>query len=323
MTLRVVLIGLLACACAWSLAIGPLPWSEVDRTVLMLRATRLGAGLLAGAALAVAGVLMQGLFRNPLASPSVAGVTAGAGLGAQIALVAFTCAAPWASAAVPLAWWLPIGAFAGAAGALAALYALARRRADLTSVLLIGMVLSILFSAMAAYLLAIGQETYQLGRALVAFSLGALEGASPATVAMAVPLVVVGTIAAWGWGRPLDLVLSGEAEAASLGVDLVRARRWLLAWTALLAATSVTLGGGVGFVCLVVPNALRAWQGPAHRPLVVSAAIGGALFLTLADICARVCHPGPGEIPLGVITGLVGAPFFLWFFRRERRAGRM
>ncbi len=318
----IALSALLVLACVLSLGIGPLRWEHVDHHVLMLRGTRLAAGVLAGASLAVAGVLMQGLFRNPLASPSVAGVTAGAGLGAQCAFIAYGLMPP-ALALVPIELWLPLGGFAGAGVALATLTTLARRNADLTSVLLIGMVLSILFSSIAGYLLAHGSDSYQLGRALIAFSLGALDSSSPAPVAMAVPVVVAGVIAAWCWGRPLDLALSGATEAASLGVDLARVRRWTLAWTALLAATSVVLGGGVGFVCLVVPNALRAAQGPAHRPLVLASALGGAVFLTFADVCARACHPGPGEIPLGVITGLVGAPFFLWFFRRERQAGRM
>jgi iron complex transport system permease protein len=315
------LIVLLALAAALSLVVGPLEWARVDHHVLGLRLTRLGAGMLAGAALAVAGAAMQGLFRNPLAEPSVTGVTAGAALGVQLALM-LAAAAPVALA-VPLELWRPLAAFAGAAGALGLLLALGRRRGDLVSLLLIGMVLAILFSSLAAYLVATSGDRYQLGRALIAFSLGAIDAASPASIALAAPLVIIGVAAAWGWGRALDVALSGEREAESLGVDSRRLRRWLLAWAALLAASAVSLGGGVAFVGLVVPNALRALQGPGHRALVVSSAIGGAAFLTLADVAARACHPGPGEIPLGAITGLVGAPFFLWFFRRERQAGRL
>jgi iron complex transport system permease protein len=314
--------GLLAAA-AWSLATGPLPWSAVDATVAGLRLERLAAGLLAGAALAVAGTTMQGLFRNPLASPSVTGVTAGASLGALLTLLAWDSAPAGLAALVPRALWLPAGAFAGALGALATLQAASRRRADLASVLLVGMVLAILFGAIAGFVLARGADRYGLGRAMLAFSLGSLDNASPAELLLTAPLVAAGVLAAWGWGRPLDLVLSGETEAASLGLDLAQTRRWVLAWTALLAASAVVLGGGVGFVCLVVPNALRPWLGPHHRPLVCGAALGGALFLTLADTCARRLAPAGGEIPLGVVTGLVGAPFFLWCFRRERVAGRL
>jgi iron complex transport system permease protein len=185
------------------------------------------------------------------------------------------------------------------------------------------MVLAIFLGAVAGFVLARGSDRYALGRAMLAFSLGSLDNAAVADIVLVAPLVVAGVIAAWAWGRPLDVVLSGEAEAASLGVDLPRLRRWVLTWTAVLSAGAVVLGGGVGFVCLVVPNALRPWLGAAHRPLVLGSALGGALFLTLADTCARRLAPAGGEIPLGVVTGLVGAPFFIWFFRRERAAGRL
>ncbi len=322
----VLLCAALLLAAALSLAVGPLPWSAVDRMVLELRALRLLAGVAAGASLAVAGVLMQGLFRNPLASPSVTGVTAGAGLGAMLTLMVVDGAAAAWLGWLPREFWLPFGGIAGALAALALLLALARRcggergGGELASVLLIGLMLSLLLSAIAGYVLALGANRFALGRALIAFSLGGLDGAATARVAMTLPLVGVGVVAAWAWGRPLDLLLSGETEAQALGVDVARVRRWTLVWTAVLSATAVVLGGGVPFVCLVVPNALRAWVGPAHRPLIVLAAIGGAAFLTLADVAARVLATGQGEIPLGVITALIGAPFFLWFFRRLARA---
>ena len=318
-----VLVAGLVLAAVWSLATGPLSWQEVDATVAGLRLERLAAGLLAGAALAVSGTLMQGLFRNPLASPSVTGVTAGASLGALIMLLLWDSApAAWA-AAIPRTLWLPVGAFAGALAALATLQIVARRRGDLASVLLVGMVLAILFGAIAGFVLATGADRYGVGRAMLAFSLGSLDNASPAEISLTLPLVVIGIGFAWTWGRPLDLALSGETEAASLGLDVPQLRRWVLVWTAVLAASAVVLGGGIGFVCLVVPNALRLWLGPHHRPLVIGSALGGALFLTLADTCARRLAPVGGEVPLGVVTGLVGAPFFLWCFRRERAAGRM
>lgn len=313
---------LLAASIALSLLIGPLPLAELDEALTRLRLTRAGAAALSGACLAVAGVLMQGLFRNPLAGPSITGVSEGAALGVQMAVAAVVFA-PAALAAVPGEFARPLAGFIGASVALALLLALTRRRSDLTSVLLIGMVLSMLFSAVAAYLLALGGDRYELGRAMVAFALGALDAASPAQVLVSVPLALIAIAAAWWWGRPLDTALAGEAEARSLGVDVAQLRRWALAWTALLAATAVALGGGVAFVGLVVPNLLRAWIGPEHRTLVWTSALGGAVFLVLADIAARVCNPGPGEVPLGAITGLIGAPFFLWFFRRERQAGRL
>jgi len=129
--------------------------------------------------------------------------------------------------------------------------------------------------------------------------------------------VIAGTLAAWAWGRHLDLLLSGEDEAAALGVDVATARRWILAWTALLTAAAVALAGGIAFVGLVVPHALRPFTGVAHRRLVPAAALGGAAFVVLADSAAR-CLPH-GEVPLGVVTGLVGGPLFLVLLMRLRR----
>ena len=320
----VITLIVLVVAIALSLSVGKVAGGFFDPTVMRLRLFRLAAGLLAGATLAVSGVLMQGLFRNPLASPSVAGVTAGAALGAQLALLMHGLAGAGVVLFLPREFWLPVGGFAGALAALLVLLALVRRTgSDLTQVLLIGMVLSILCGSLSGFVLAIGNNSYELGRALVAFGLGGLDASSPATLVACLPLALLGLGAAYGWGRPLDLMLSGETEARALGVDVEVVRRWVLAWTALLATTAVVLGGGVSFVCLVVPNLLRAWIGPAHRPLVVLSALGGAAFLTLADACARIFATASGEIPLAVITGLVGAPFFLWFFRRERHAGRI
>ena len=313
---------LLAVAAAASLLTGPVGWSDLDHQLLALRLIRLLAGILAGAALAVAGVLMQGLFRNPLASPSVTGVSAGAALGVELALMG-SVLLPGLVTIVPAACLRPAAGFAGAALALGCLLAVARRRGDITSVVLLGMVLSMLFSALGAYLLSLANDRWELGRILVTFTLGGIDTATGRSVAVATPLVAVALGASWCWGRTLDVALSGEREAASLGVDTVAMMRWALVWTAVLATAAVTLGGGIGFVGLIVPNVLRAYLGPGHRSLIVASALGGAAFLTAADVCARVLHPGPGEIPLGAITSLVGAPFFIWFFTRERAAGRL
>jgi len=313
---------LLAVAAAASLMTGPVGWSDLDHQLLLLRLVRLLAGILAGAALAVAGVLMQGLFRNPLASPSVTGVSAGAALGVELALMG-SVLMPGLLTILPAACLRPAAGCAGAALALGCLLAVARRRGDITSVVLLGMVLSMLFSALGAYLLSLANDRWELGRILVTFTLGGIDTATGRSVAVATPLVAVALGASWCWGRTLDVALSGEREAASLGVDTVAMMRWALVWTAVLAAAAVTLGGGIGFVGLIVPNVLRAYLGPGHRQLIVACALGGAAFLTAADVCARVLHPGPGEIPLGAITSLVGAPFFIWFFTRERAAGRL
>ena len=177
--------ALLAVLAVASLAVGPVPWDALSHELLMLRIDRLIAGVAAGAALAVAGVLMQGLFRNPLASPSVCGVSEGAGLAMQVAILALSL--------LPSLTFLPvdlvraIAGLAGAGAALAVLLAIARRRADTFSVLLVGLVLSLLFSAVAAAVLSWASNRWELGRSLVAFSLGGIDTAQSASVALVMP----------------------------------------------------------------------------------------------------------------------------------------
>jgi iron complex transport system permease protein len=216
----------------------------------------------------------------------------------------------------------PLAGLIGALAALACLLLAARRRADTATVLLVGLVLSLLFSSLAAALLALGNDRWELGRALVALSLGGIDGAAPQAVALITPLVAVAVLASWHWAPDLDILLSGEDEARSLGVEIGQLRRWVLVWAAVLTAAAVAIGGGVAFVGLVVPNLVRLREGPAHRPLLLASAVGGAAFVTIADVLCRLLHPGPGELPLGVVTSLVGAPLFLILLIREQRAGR-
>ena len=133
------------------------------------------------------------------------------------------------------------------------------------------------------------------------------------------PLTVFGCVAAWLWAPPLDLMLGGEEEAESLGVDTKEARRYCVAWTAVLSAGAVAVGGNVGFVGLIVPHALRAVLGTGHRRLVPAVAVGGGVFVVLCDVLARL-SPGQGELPLGVVTGLIGAPVFLLLLAKETRS---
>lgn len=285
-------------------------------TFLALRAARLSAAFLCGAALAVGGVVVQGLFRNPLASPSLLGTTAGASFGGQLALFAQATVL----SALPIApeMALPVGCLAGALLSLAVLLAFLRRGADRIAVLLIGFVLASFFIALGSFVVALAQERHELGRAVVGFTLGGLGGVGFAHVWLAAPLVAAGATAAFLWARPLDLVLSGEDEAASLGLDVTVVRRWSVVWVGVLTSAAVALGGNVAFVGLVVPNALRRAVGPGHRALVLVSALGGAAFVALCDVGVRLM-PTRTEVPLGIVTGLVGAPVFLWLLARARR----
>jgi iron complex transport system permease protein len=315
------LVLLLLCLCASALLVGQadLHDAALRATLLELRAYRLAAAFLTGSALAVAGVMVQGLFRNPLADPSLLGATAGASFGGQAAMMLYELAlARQVAPASPAQLFLPIGCLLGALLALSILLGIARRHGDLVLLLLTGFILSSLFLALGNFMMSLAQEKWELGRAMVAFVLGGLSGTSATQVAMAWPLALLGVSAAFLWGRSLDVLLSGEEEAASLGVDVAAVRRWSVVWSAALTAAAVSLGGNIGFVGLVVPHGLRALLGAEHRRLVPAAALGGGAFVIACDVLARAI-PARTELPLGVVTGLFGAPIFLWLLLRTWR----
>jgi len=319
--LYVLLVCALAALAAASLAVGTgdLGDASLRGTFLGLRSARVGAAFLAGASLAMGGVVVQGLFKNPLASPSVLGTTAGASLGGQVALIGTELVLGGQTAAylVP-EMVVPIGCLLGALFSLFVLLLFVREGSDLLALLLTGFVLSSLFLSLGAFITSMAQESYELGRAVVAFSLGSVGGVGLRHLLFAAPLVVVGAVAAWGWGRPLDVLLSGEQEATTLGVDVTAARRWCAVWVAVLTAAAVSVGGNVGFVGLVVPHALRRFVGASHRRLLPAAALAGGVFLVACDLVARLL-PSRSEVPLGVVTGLIGAPIFLVLLVRSRR----
>lgn len=318
-----VLLVLSVAIVAFSLLTGKV--EATDETLwaqfLDLRAARTAVGFLVGASLAVGGVLVQGLFRNPLASPSVLGTSAGASVGGQAALVAYQ----WVFAAHVPTWFhaemmIPLGCLVGALLSLGLLLVVVRVSDDLLVLLLTGFLLSSLFLSLSAFLTNLAQDSWELGRAVVAFTLGDLGGSGRRQVLLCLPLVLAGTIYAWGWGSALDLMLSGEDEARSLGVAVERVRFWTIVWTAVLTAAAVSAAGNVGFVGLVVPHALRPFVGVKHRWLIPASALGGGAFVVFCDLLCRHA-PGQAELPLGVITGIIGAPVFLLLLLRSRRAG--
>jgi iron complex transport system permease protein len=295
---------------------------SLRQTLLGLRASRLAVSFLAGASLSVGGVMVQGLFNNPLASPSILGTTAGASLGGQAALFAVVVGMrqrpPWLEAELVL----PLGCVAGALGALIVLLLVTRFQRDLVVLLLVGFLLSSLFLSVGAFLTSVAQQSWEVGRAMIAFTLGSTSGAGQRQVLLVLPFAAAGTLAAALWARPLDLLLSGEEEAQSLGLDVAVARRWLVIWTAVLTAGAVASAGNVGFVGLIAPHAVRRFVGVGHRRLVPAAALGGGLFLMACDVLSRSL-PTTSEVPLGVITGVIGAPLFLSLLisQRKRYAG--
>lgn len=308
---------MVAVALGLGLGRGALDDSDLRSTFLQLRAYRVAVAACAGACLAVAGVLVQGLFRNPLASPSVIGTTAGASLGGQLSLLLLGLGVGHTPRFLAPEMALPAGCLLGALLSLAILAAVTRLTSDLLVVLLTGFLLSSLFLSIGSFVTTLAQGSWDLGRAVVAFTLGGVGGSGLKQVMLVVPVMLIGSVLAWTWARPLDLLLSGEEEAHSLGLDVNVTRRWVIVWIALLTAGAVAVGGNVGFVGLVIPHALRPLAGVSHGKLVPAAALAGASFLVLCDVLARVL-PAQGELPLGVVTGLIGAPVFLFLLMRQR-----
>ncbi len=318
-----VVFCLVGCGVSLSVGAGDLSDPTMGATFFWLRAYRTAAAVLAGGGLAVGGVLVQGLFRNPLASPSILGTTAGASLGGIVVLLLWSALSTWmGTLGMPRELLLPLGCLVGAWAALGVLLWVTGRSAGSISLLLTGFILSSLFLSIAGLLTSIAQDTWELGRAVVAFTLGGVASTGPRHVALAAPLVLGGAVAAMGWSRHLDVLLSGEDEAAALGVDVRVVRRWVIIWTATVTAAAVAIGGNIAFVGLVVPHALRPFLGEQHRWLTPAAWVGGAAFVTWADVLVRMV-PATGQVPLGVVTGLIGAPVFLTLLARAARRGEL
>lgn len=286
---------------------------EAERViVLLVRLPRVVVAALVGAALAVAGAQMQGLFRNPLASPEVTGASAGGALGAVLALAT--------GLAARSLFYLPLFAFVGALAALFAVYFIAtqRGRTPVATLLLAGIALGALTGAITSFLITATWVRYEVAQEIVFWLLGGLDNRTWAHVVVALPPVAGGTLAALFYARELDLLLGGEELAASLGVEVETAKRVVLLNAALLTGTAVAVSGTIGFVGLVVPHVVRLLIGPAHRRLIPASALTGAAFLVAADLLARTLIR-PEEIRLGIVTAFCGAPFFLYLLIRHRR----
>ena len=276
-----------------------------------LRLPRVLAAALVGGSLAVAGALLQGLFRNPLADPYVTGTSAGAALGA-VGMIAL--GSDVAATVVPLA------AFAGALASAVLVWQLARLggRTTVLTVLLAGIILTSFASALVTLLLFASDRLSLRLRAVLDVLSGGVAVRSTDELVVAAVVVAVGVAVALVLGRRVDAFVFGEATAATLGVDPERTTLGVIGAAALLTGAAVALAGLVGFVGLVVPHALRPIVGATHRRLVVASFLGGASVLVLADLGARSAL-APAELPVGVVTGLLGAPFFLFLLVRARR----
>jgi iron complex transport system permease protein len=289
--------------------------------LLSLRAQRGAVAFFAGAALSLAGVVTQGLFRNPLASPSILGTSSGAQLGGELMLVlVYELLDNHVPSGISHEMLTPLGCVAGAVFALFVVLALSPLRASAVSLLLTGFLLSALFGSLSALLRSVTADTWQLSRALTTLSLGSVSGAGRAQLALSGVLALGALLPVWLYFRELDVLMSGEEEASALGVDVTRMRTWCVVWTAVLVAGAVAVGASVAFVGLIVPHAARKLFGESHAALMPAAFLGGGLFLLLCDALCRAL-PLRQEIPLSVITALVGVPVFLRILADMERGG--
>ncbi len=286
---------------------------NVDAQIFFVaRLPRTLAGALVGSMLASAGVVFQGLLRNPLATPFTLGVSAGAALGAMLAIT-FGWSFAWAG--IPAA---PAASFIGSLAAVAIVYALARARHSgmSTNVLLLaGVTMNAFFSALILFVqyFADFAQTYRILRWLM----GDLDISSYEPLLTALPLVLV-SFGMFAWlARPLNLLSLGAESAGTHGLDVTRAQRAAFISASLATGAAVSVGGPVGFIGIIVPHLVRLLVGSDHRVVLPASALFGAAFLIACDVVARTAM-SPLELPVGVITALIGGPFFLWLLVRKR-----
>jgi iron complex transport system permease protein len=289
----------------------PTGLTESEATILWeLRLPRVVVGGLVGATLAVAGAAYQGVFRNPLADPYLLGVAAGAGLGATLAVTYLPQAPDWPIDPLPAA------AFVGALVAVGATYTLGRSGAtrSATTLILAGVAVASFFTAAQTY---VQQQEADTLRRVYAWILGALTTAGWRQVALVAPYVAVSWAAILLHRRLLDVMSLGDEEAGGLGLSATRVRLVVVVAASLGTAAAVAVSGLIGFVGIIVPHAIRMLAGSSYRVLLPLSVLFGAAFMILADVAARTLF-APAELPIGVLTALCGAPFFLVVLRAAR-----
>ena len=286
---------------------------EVLRHIwLTIRLPRVLLALLVGSALALSGCVMQGLFRNPLADPGLLGISSGAALS-----VAFWLVLP-ISAPVLVALYAPmLAAFIGSLAVMAVIFVLSKAGdGSLSRLLLVGIAINALCGALVGMLSWISNDT-QL-RQLSLWGMGSLGQAEWPTLLVSATLIIPSSLVMWWMAARLNLLQLGDEEAHYLGVNVRVLQRVLLLCSAVLVAASVAISGVIGFIGLVVPHLMRMWLGPDHRGLIPGSLLAGAILLLIADTLARTVA-APAEMPVGLLTSLLGAPWFLWLiFRQER-----
>jgi iron complex transport system permease protein len=285
--------------------------SGVEIIILEIRLPRVILAGLVGAALGTAGATYQGLFRNPLADPYLIGVAQGASLGA---VIGFLLPTTWHVLGVGI---VPLFAFAGALVSTAIVYGLSRvgKTLPVTTLILAGVALGALLGSIVSYLIISSGEKMH---GIIFWLMGSFSLSQWADVELVLPYVVIGIGVILLYARPLNVMQLDEEQAQQLGINVERLKLVLLIAATLITAAAVSFVGTIGFVGIIIPHAVRLIWGADHRFLLPLSVLSGAIFLILADLIARTAQ-APAEIPIGVITALCGAPFFLYLLRRRKR----
>ncbi len=286
-------------------------WPDTHETIILdVRLPRVLLGALVGAALAVAGCAMQGLFRNPMASPYVLGISSAAAFGASLAILL-------GATVGMMTLSVPLLAFAFALLTAFGVYAIARvgGLVPVETLLLAGIAIGAFFSAQVSLLKFLAGDEL---RDIVFWIMGGLWGAGWDELALVTPMIVLSAGALLVMARPLNALLLGEGAALDLGVEVERTKLMVLTFSALATAAAISVAGIIGFVGLIVPHMVRIIVGPDHRVLLPASVLAGAIFLIWCDTVARMVI-APSELPVGVVTASLGAPFFLYLLRRRRR----
>ena len=289
------------------------PPSQQDLVIVLhIRLPRIITAVLVGSALSMCGVAMQGLFRNPMASPDILGITAGGSLGAVIAISTGLYAVS--------AFLLPVFAMTGAVTASILIYVISnsRGRTSLLFVVLAGLAVSSFFNGLVSGILLFSKQ-YEVSQ-FIFWTMGSFGGRMWKHITVPLPVLLPGMAILFFFARDLNMFALGEENAHSVGMNVEWTKRLVLGISALVTGTAIAIGGPVGFVGLLIPHLFRFLVGPDHRVLMPAAALGGAIFLMFADLIGRVLIP-PFEIRVGIITAIVGSPYFLYLIIRYQRKG--
>jgi iron complex transport system permease protein len=292
--------------------------STAENVLLWIRLPRVVMGMLIGAGLAVSGMSMQGLFRNPLADPTIMGITSGASLSAVACIVLLSSNAISYTSGLLGFYTLNIATFLGTCLTTVIIYQFSRSggKTIVTTMLLGGIAVNAICSSLTGFMIYTAND--QQLRDVTFWMLGSLGGASWNTVLGILPFVATSLLILPGLSKSLNVYALGEHEAAYLGVNTSRMKFSIIVLTAMTVGASVAVAGMIGFVGLIVPHILRLWLGPDNRKLVIASALVGGTLLTISDLLARTLVM-PAELPIGIVTALMGGPVFVWLIAKEKK----